>query len=79
MTFKTLVENSIADISADKIKIYPNPANNILYIESLLSIEQIDIYDISGRKLKQLSIDNLSNGIYFIKITADKKNLFLRL
>jgi hypothetical protein len=87
-TFETFGEVSIADISStDKIKIYPNPANNIIYIESDLSIEQIDIYDISGRKLKQfstitnnqLSIEDLSSGIYLIKIAADKKEFISKI
>lgn len=70
-------------IDADsKINIYPNPINNKLFIEvnKDFSVEQIDVYDISGRKLIsktfnesqsrliELDFSSFSNGIYFLTI-----------
>jgi len=49
------------DIFASDITIFPNPANNKLYIQSSkFKIQSIDIYDIYGRK--QFSILNRSSG-----------------
>ena len=70
------------------VRIYPNPANDILYIESTLNIEQVGVYDISGRLLKQfstinkdhnISINDLVNGIYLVKITIEQKDYIYKM
>jgi len=57
------------------VQVYPNPAQNTLYIESSEAMEQVRVYDISGRELIQLpypaqsiDISTLANGIYIIKV-----------
>jgi uncharacterized protein YjdB len=66
--------------SAETLKIYPNPVQNTLYIQSSSTIEQVSIYDISGRMLQTfdvfktsevLDISHLSNGIYLLKIKTE--------
>jgi Secretion system C-terminal sorting domain len=65
----------------NSIKIYPNPANNILNIESSEndSISQIKLFDINGREIlkqnsssKILDLSTIEKGIYFIEIKTDK-------
>ena len=60
------------------VNIYPNPAQNTLYIMSEEAVEQVNIYDISGRMLltmghaplpnQSIDISHLANGIYIIKV-----------
>jgi len=57
------------------IKIYPNPVADILSIESDNPINKVEIYSSIGKKLnvinsdfKSIHTDNLSTGIYIIKI-----------
>ena len=63
--------------NAKEVTIYPNPVKDELRIESgELKIENVGIYDLSGKKLLtfNVSIFNvsaLSQGIYFIKIETD--------
>ncbi|MFK7775229.1 MAG: T9SS type A sorting domain-containing protein [Saprospiraceae bacterium] len=60
--------------------IYPNPTNQQLNIEiENAEISQIDIIDLSGKRVKTISqnnstldVSNLNNGIYFIKIKTDQ-------
>jgi uncharacterized protein YaiE (UPF0345 family) len=63
--------------------IYPNPANAALFFElpagTLISQCRIEIYDLTGRKVKSLTaisnpvaIDDLSEGFYEIKVSSDK-------
>ena len=64
---------SIAETQTSTINIYPNPAQNTLYIQSSETIEQVSVYDISGRMLLQtnsqsIDISHLANGIYIIKV-----------
>jgi Leucine-rich repeat (LRR) protein len=65
----------------NSVKIYPNPTNSIINIDSDFPIQTIELYDIQGRILEthfeeatsfKLDISGKSNGIYFIKIKTDK-------
>ncbi len=71
------LENNSTDRSG--IEIYPNPANDKLYIsEKNYAVNSIEVFDVNGRniksveKLSSIDVSNLSNGIYFIRIKTDK-------
>ena len=60
------------------ISIFPNPFTSILNISAKENIQNIIIYDISGKMIKsyaidanqiQLDLNSLSKGFYFVKIT----------
>lgn len=66
-------------------EIYPNPAGDIVYVKSIDAvIEQIRIYDLSGRMqlskqvdinqgaTYRLNLNNLSNGLYLIEVLGSK-------
>jgi len=65
----------------NKIKIYPNPANSFIEIKTDLDYNSISIMDVTGKAIKQLDsqtkidISDLTNGIYFIKITGEKSSV----
>ena len=59
----------------DIIKVYPNPANNIMLISGLSHSTKISIYDMFGNLIlsdhhveNQIDVSNLSAGVYVIKI-----------
>lgn len=61
-------------VKAEKIVIYPNPAHDYIFIESDKDVFA-ELFDINGLKLKQtknnyFNVSNLTNGIYFIKLTS---------
>ena len=74
---------SIKELS-DKLNIYPNPVNDVIYIETELEIEDISIYDIYGRQQvnkstsHQVDVADLNSGVYFIKINTEKGNFVKR-
>ena len=64
------------------ISVFPNPTTGMLYVQSSEPVEQIVIYDLSGRQimsyngqseqLNTLNVNSLTSGIYFIRIlTSD--------
>jgi hypothetical protein len=64
---------------AKNIKLYPNPANDMFYIQGVQANYEIIISDITGKvynKLKSnggqntISITSLSKGIYFIQVNS---------
>jgi len=63
---------------SNEIILYPNPAQHTLYIESSEAVEQVSVYDISGRTVgaysihpnpnPSIDISGLANGIYLVKV-----------
>jgi hypothetical protein len=67
----------------DYFKIYPNPANDILNIDTKQTIEvtSINIYNALGQivlvipnaqQTKSVDVSGLKTGNYFVKINSDK-------
>jgi Secretion system C-terminal sorting domain len=54
------------------VKLYPNPAKNVVTISAESAILNIQLFDVQGRLLEALDIASRANGIYFIKIATDK-------
>lgn len=72
-TSETLKEN---------IKLFPNPASDFININTKEKINNIEIYDSTGRKVtvefnlnNQIDVSKLINGIYYIRITTAKNSL----
>lgn len=74
---------STNDFSATKLLVYPNPSKDIVNISNSLNtvVNTIEIADLNGRIVKsqninanngQVSISDLSSGVYMMKITSDK-------
>ncbi len=61
----------------DIIKIYPNPAHDIVYIQATTNIKSMAIYDITGKVVKQtigqgrntsIQVSALDRGLYYLKL-----------
>ena len=57
-------------------RIYPNPAHQVLNIETTLPHEAI-LYDLLGQQVlaskdNKLEINGLNKGVYFVKVTTEK-------
>ena len=61
------------------VLIHPNPTNETVNISASSDIEQVDIFNVSGKRIKSIyqekSIDcsDLSSGIYFFKIKIENE------
>ncbi|MDD3688185.1 MAG: PKD domain-containing protein, partial [Bacteroidales bacterium] len=73
--------NSIISANSN-LKIYPNPANNILYISELSTESQITITNILGEIVynakisgnQSIDVSSFAAGTYFIKIDSQQLN-----
>ena len=70
---------SIDEVSAEIVKLYPNPAKNMIQMTSNQVIESLMVIDINGRVLQileilttdySLDISNLSKGVYFLELQS---------
>jgi endoglucanase len=68
------------DFEKLKARIYPNPATNLLNIESEVSIEKVTVYNILGQEviskspnteLVTLDVSNLQVGVYIVKTSIN--------
>ena len=77
-------DNLMADF-----KVYPNPVQDRLYIETSTQTQSIEVYDVYGRlqvtktpsHQGDLSVDvsDLNSGIYFVKIKTEEGNIVKRI
>ncbi|SNR15955.1 carbohydrate-binding protein [Tenacibaculum jejuense] len=67
---------SIDENEISKVKVYPNPTNNIIVVEGLNKEHNFNLVDLNGRAIQKVNlnptnnsfdISNLSQGIYFLK------------
>ena len=85
--YKTGTSLGINDVGSTQIKIYPNPANDVLNID----IENIENYVVSliniyGKTVgqykpthNQINISNLVPGMYFVKLSSQEKEYIQKL
>jgi|GEM_PF-3337808 len=82
------VENTLAvdTESLEVVKMYPNPTKHSLAISGLKSEGTILIYDILGKQVKRLSVENkvafnleLPSGIYLVKIIQNNVSTIKKL
>ncbi len=85
---QTAIEDEEIIIESDEIVIYPNPSDGNFNIESQNSDPySIEVFSFSGQKVfdkqnitsSEVSLQNLSSGIYFIKITKGEKTSYKRI
>ena len=71
--------------SASSFKVYPNPAEDVITISGLESIENLKIVDIMGRTITErndssniFSVDKLNPGVYFLIINQNQTVKFIK-
>lgn len=78
---------SVSSELARSVNIFPNPAQNTLKISSQNTLNEVTIYSLEGRLIKQLEngiqdvtvdIAELAKGTYILKATSDNTSLTKR-
>lgn len=74
----TLATSDLSNIK-NNISIYPNPTKDIVVVKSETPITKIELYDFSGKKIKEsaskeMNISSLERGNYLVKITDKEGN-----
>lgn len=69
-------------ITAEEVKVYPNPASNFLnvHLNGGYEMEEVALFNLAGQQLynanvrgkrTMIAVDNLQNGLYFLKVYTD--------
>ena len=76
--FKNSGTGIVSIRAAQAFEMYPNPAQNEIYIKAKGKDNTVQVYDVAGREVKRqtltgnnLYIGDLNKGVYFIKLTSD--------
>ncbi|WP_020212662.1 T9SS type A sorting domain-containing protein [Flavobacterium rivuli] len=72
----------VKDVKTTAIKFFPNPVNDILTINAKDVVDQVSVYDLTGRQVLtsvasttvvKLYMDNYPSGTYVVKVTSAGK------
>lgn len=73
-----VVISGIETVDAAAISFYPNPATDVLMIQSDVNVLSIEVFDIAGKKqlsennhTNRITINNLAQGTYVLAITTN--------
>ena len=64
------------EYTVQKVKVYPNPVEHILYIKNISNLKSINVYNNLGQlvlqsKKETIDVSHLSKGMYFVQIHTD--------
>jgi hypothetical protein len=70
---------SAESFSQSEIILYPNPANNILNVDTLIDDPIFEIFNTLGQKLlqssdKNINIENLQSGVYYLNVKSESES-----
>ena len=75
LTAQFAERTAIAPVAEMQVKVYPNPATGIVYIDAQ-DVQKIELFDLGGRMLKSMGLTNnidlgnLPEGVYYLRITS---------
>lgn len=66
------------ELLAQGLRFYPNPVRSELTVDSQIPLTKVEIYNVLGKmakevtsKFEHISLDNLSNGIYIVRLYSE--------
>jgi hypothetical protein len=72
---------SVEDRLVSEIKIYPNPADNIIFLDSKVKLDKIQLFNMTGQLLldakqnsRKIDISIIDSGVYIIKLWSESKS-----
>ncbi len=81
----TLSGPEFENAATGKLRIYPNPAHQLITVDLAgETIQQVEVYTSSGTRVLQhkaqttIALDSLSGGVYFVKVTSQSGTVFVK-
>ncbi|MCW5908289.1 MAG: T9SS type A sorting domain-containing protein [Chitinophagales bacterium] len=81
--------NYTASLSNDFLKVFPNPVDDVLYIEHPGMLPDISLYDLTGKRIEteisgnlmrsELNASKLTNGVYIVKVNTKAASSFKKI
>ena len=83
-TYTIVIQDDAVEELTSSFNIYPNPVNDVLFIETEMNVEEVVVYDVNGRQQgnkttgQHIDVKNLSNGVYFVKVKTENGEVVRR-
>ncbi|MBQ3732687.1 MAG: Omp28-related outer membrane protein [Bacteroidales bacterium] len=68
----------VEDVAMESTTVYPNPATDVLNINTNENVQRVEIFNMQGQLVKaengtvnHISVKDLANGLYTVKLTTD--------
>ena len=71
---------NVSDNTLNDISLFPNPVNDLLFINSKIQITKIEVFDLLGHLVKtannknKIRLSHLNSGLYILKLYAEGKS-----
>jgi hypothetical protein len=84
MAVGTGFTSSLEDIDVTRVKLYPNPARDFIRISNADGVDQLEIYNLIGRKVKtfnnvhegaSFNVSDLPKGVYLVRMLNDDNDV----
>lgn len=79
----SVAEDGIIENNAAAVRIFPNPMNDVLYVEGD-NLAKVTVFNAVGQQVlsvenvNEIDVTSLSSGLYFVKVADDKGNISLK-
>jgi len=80
------VPSSFSTVQTKDLFIYPNPSQDVVYIEHIRSVSEVKVYNLMGQMLGRfetghsknyiLDLSELRSGMYYIRVTDEESNIY---
>jgi len=79
---------NIADFSDNSFSVYPNPVQNTLFVNAGATVDNVSIFDLTGRQVLRampnaesfsLDVSNLNKGMYLVSLKAGDQEMTAKL
>ena len=83
-TYTIVIQDDAVEELTSSFNIYPNPVNDVIFIETEMNVEEVVVYDVNGRQQgnkttgQHIDVKNLSNGVYFVKVKTENGEVVRR-
>ena len=74
--------SGLSNLTEDGLSVYPNPTSSILNIDGLHATDEIQVLDLQGKLMlnvsqqsKSIDISTLDKGVYLLRVTRDGKHI----
>jgi len=81
--YGSLNNTNTKDVNHEKMRVYPNPTTDLIYLENLKSFEKVEIYDLIGNLKgthchKVIDISSFSNGVYLFRLIFESNTTIIK-
>ena len=83
-TVKVDVATSVENFDQLNVRIYPNPANNYIFIDGIDKINSVELIDINGKVVtcganNKIDISTFKRGMYFVRISNETNTIIKKI